>query len=83
MKEKELKKRKGIIEKISLTRTNYIVFLAGIVIVTLGFFLMATGGTNDPQSLTLSPVILLIGYLIVVPISIFIGSGKDAEENDK
>ncbi|MCF7740691.1 MAG: DUF3098 domain-containing protein [Candidatus Marinimicrobia bacterium] len=83
MKEKELKKRKGIIDKISLTKTNYLVFLAGIIIVTIGFFLMATGGTNDPQSLTLSPIILLIGYLIVIPISIFIGSRKDKEEDNK
>ena len=83
MKEKELKKKKGFVENISLTKTNYIVFLIGVVVITIGFFLMATGGTESTQSLTISPIVLLIGYLVLIPISIFIGSKKAKNTNDE
>ncbi|MCF7885735.1 MAG: DUF3098 domain-containing protein [Candidatus Marinimicrobia bacterium] len=83
MKEKNLKKKKGVVEEISLTKTNYIVFLVGVVVITLGFFLMATGGTNSPQSLTISPIVLLIGYLVLIPISIFIDGNKKNNSEEK
>jgi len=81
MKEKKLKKKKGFVENISLTKTNYIVFLIGVIVITIGFILMATGGTNDPQSLTVSPIVLLFGYLVLIPISIFIGGKNDSKNN--
>lgn len=81
MKEKKLKKKQSFVEKISLTSINYIVFLVGVAIVTIGFFLMATGGRDSAQSLTISPIFLLIGYLVVIPISIFIG-GKNNSKSD-
>ena len=30
-----------------------------------------TGGVNSFQSLTLSPILLVLGYCVVIPISIF------------
>jgi len=33
--------------------------------------LMYTGTVNSFQSLTLSPVLLVIGYCVIIPISIF------------
>ena len=82
MKEKKLKKKKGFVEKISLTKANYIVFLIGFAVITLGFVLMATGGTHSSQSLTLSPIILLVGYLVLIPISIFIGGNKSNSDDE-
>lgn len=82
MKEKKIKKRKGFVENISLKKTNYLVFLIGVVIITAGYFLMATGGTKSTQSLTISPIFLLIGYLIIIPISIFIGGDKSEKSSD-
>jgi amino acid transporter len=82
MKEKKIKKRKGFVEKISLTKTNYLVFLIGVLVITAGYFLMATGGTQSTQSLTISPIFLLIGYLIIVPISIFIGGDESDKSSD-
>ncbi len=38
--------------------------------IILGYIIMVTGETNSFQSLSLSPVILLIGYLILIPASL-------------
>jgi hypothetical protein len=37
----------------------------------LGYILMSTGETDSFQSVKLAPTILLIGYIIIIPLSIF------------
>jgi len=77
---KKTNKDRNFIDKLSLSKSNYIVFFVGVFVITLGYILMATGGKNSPQSLSISPIVLLIGYLIIIPISIFIGSSQDNSE---
>jgi len=50
---------------------NYILFSVGLCIILLGYFLMSFGDVNSFQSVRLSPLILIIGYLIIIPLSIF------------
>ena len=54
----------------SYTKINYILFVSGVLMIILGYIIMVTGETNSFQSLSLSPVILLIGYLILIPASL-------------
>ena len=56
----------------SFKKINYILFITGLSLVIFGYILMATGEVNSFQSLTLAPVMLFIGYLIVIPLSILI-----------
>ena len=53
------------------TRTNYLIFGIGIVIITSAYVLMALGSTNSFQSLTLAPILLVVGYLGIMPLAIF------------
>ena len=51
---------------------NYILLLAGVALIVLGFILMTGGGSKDPnvfnpemydfQRLTLAPILVLIGF---------------------
>lgn len=52
-------------------KTNYLFLLAGAVLVVLGFFVMSIDPWNSTPALVYSPIILLIAYLIVFPLSIF------------
>lgn len=52
-------------------KSNYIIFSAGIVVLLLGFFLMGQGPWDNPISLSVSPIVLLIAYLILFPLAIF------------
>ena len=49
---------------------NYLFFCMGIAIVVLGYLLMAYGETTSFQSVKLAPILLIIGYCIIIPISI-------------
>ena len=54
----------------SYTKINYILFISGIIMIILGYIIMVTGDTNSFQSLSLAPITLLIGYLILIPASL-------------
>ena len=57
-------------------RRNYLIMSIGIVIILLGFILMAGGGSDDPavfnediynfQRIRLAPTLILIGFAIEV-----------------
>lgn len=65
-------------EKKSLpfTKMNYILVIAGIVLIALGMILMIGGGSSDPdvfnekmfnfQRLTLSPILILLGFVVEI-----------------
>ena len=52
-------------------KKNYMLFGIGLLVIIIGYILMATGETDSFQSVKLSPIILLIGYVIIIPLSIF------------
>jgi len=48
-------------------RKNYVLFAIGVFIIIVGYLIMYLGEVDSFQSLTLSPILLLIGYLIIIP----------------
>jgi len=48
-------------------RKNYILFAIGVFVIIVGYLIMYLGKVDSFQSLTLSPILLLIGYLIIIP----------------
>ena len=52
-------------------KKNYLLFGIGILVIILGYVIMATGTVNSFQSVKLAPIILVIGYLVIIPLSIF------------
>ncbi len=51
-------------------RKNYLLFCIGIVVILAGYLLMAYGETTSFQSVKLAPIMLIVGYCIIIPISI-------------
>ena len=54
----------------TFTYINYLLFLIGVITIITGYIIMYTGETESFQSVRLSPMILVIGYCIIIPISI-------------
>lgn len=70
---KVIKKKKlfsGESKALSLERRNYLILGIGVLTIIIGYIVMATGDTYSFQSLTLAPIILLIGYLILIPLAL-------------
>ena len=65
-------------------RKNYVLFGAGMLVITLGYITLAQtapdpipGDMSWPQiCLTLSPALLVLGYCVLIPLSIIVDSGK-------
>lgn len=51
------------------TKHNYILFFAGIALLLVGYIFMSIGPVDSFESLTLAPILLVIGYLVIIPLS--------------
>lgn len=51
---------------------NYSILYVGLGIIVLGYILMAQPPWDNPISLTISPIVLIFSYLVIIPISILI-----------
>jgi len=51
----------------SFDKINYFLFFSGILLIILGYLIMVFGEVYSFQSLTLAPIILFIGYIVLIP----------------
>ncbi|MEP0828437.1 MAG: hypothetical protein AB1690_11850 [Candidatus Zixiibacteriota bacterium] len=49
---------------------NYIIFGAGLLVIIFGYISLASG------SITLAPILLILGYCVLIPVSIIIDGRK-------
>lgn len=78
---KEEKPQKSML----FTTMNYILVIAGVLLIALGMILMIGGGSSDPdvfnpkmfdfQRITLSPILILLGFVVEI-VAIFWRSKK-------
>ena len=47
-------------------KRNYILFSSGLVVLIISYILMASGSVNSFQSLVFSPILLILGYLVIM-----------------
>jgi uncharacterized membrane protein len=62
--------------KNTFSKQNYLILLAGFVLVVLGYLLMVGGGSEDPnkfnpaifdaQRITVAPIVCLLGFVTVI-----------------
>ena len=53
-------------------RKNYLLFGVGVFVIIVGYLIMYLGEVNSFQSLVISPLLLLVGYLVIIPIALLI-----------
>ena len=64
-------------------KTNYLLFGLGILIIIVGFYFMSLGEWNSTPSMVISPILLFIGFVIVIPASIFYRKKSDTQPDVK
>ena len=55
-------------------KKNYIWFAIGILVIIIGYIFLGSG------SITLAPILLVLGYCVIIPISIIISGEKKNKE---
>lgn len=63
-----------------LTKKNILLIAIGIVLLIIGFICLATGPADNPVSLTVAPLILVLAYLVVIPLGILFGGKKQDKQ---
>lgn len=59
-----------------LERKNIMFIVFGVAVVSLGYILMGSGDALGFVPLNISPIVLVIGYLIVIPMGIMYGARR-------
>ena len=67
MSKEKLPGKIQLIEGWAFDKTNYILFAIGVFLIITGYIVMANGTVNSFQSLTLAPILLFLGYIILIP----------------
>ncbi|MBC8183585.1 DUF3098 domain-containing protein [candidate division KSB1 bacterium] len=83
MKAKKIRHRdrKKAKSTIPFSRENYIIFMIGILVIVLGYIFMAQGPADSFWSLTLAPILLVLSYCIIIPISILYRRQSEKEKD--
>ena len=74
----KVRKDTGRIQKFTFGKRNFYILSIGIVVIFIGFILMSIGPVDSFWSRTLSPIVLMIAYLGIIPYSIFYRPKKES-----
>ncbi|MBL7960229.1 hypothetical protein JNL27_08315 [bacterium] len=66
----QIKKLQSKKSALPFTAENYYLFFAGLATIIVGYICMASGPVYGFLSLTISPIILCIGYLVLIPLAL-------------
>ena len=67
MAKKRRKKIKYVqAKRLAFTRRNWTMLLIGVFTIILGFYILSRG------SITLAPILLVVGYCVIIPLAILI-----------
>ena len=59
-----------------MTKKNLLLIALGVLLLAIGFICLAQGPAENPLSLTVAPIILVIAYLVIIPLGILLFSNK-------
>jgi uncharacterized membrane protein HdeD (DUF308 family) len=65
-KKKRQKAKPATAKRLVFGKRNWLALLAGVSTIVLGFLALSTG------SITLAPILLVLGYCVIVPLAILI-----------
>ena len=57
---------------VPFTRRNLKVFVVGLLVIGLGYVLLSIPPADGFLSLTLAPILLVLGYCVVIPVSLLL-----------
>ncbi len=72
---KQIQKKKKSVENrgpiVELGKANYVIFGLAVLILAVGYYFLGIGPADSTESLTIAPIVLIIGYVVLVPLAIF------------
>jgi len=66
-------------ESLPFSKENYVLFLIGLGLIAAGYIALAQPPWDSFLSLTLAPILLVLGYLVVIPVAILYYRKKNGQ----
>jgi len=79
-KEKQSKRRLKKFENLPLDPINYKILIAGVVVIIAGYIALGTDPWDGFVALTVAPILLVLGYCVVIPFGIIYRPKKSASK---
>ncbi len=61
---------------------NVVLYYAAVGIIILGYIILSIGDANSFTSLTLGPIVLVIGYLVAITVALLTGVRKSNNDTE-
>ena len=62
-----------------ITKRNLMYYLAGFVVLVIGFLFISMGPWDNPFSRTYGPLLLLLAYLVIFPLAVLTRENSDKQ----
>jgi cbb3-type cytochrome oxidase subunit 3 len=83
---KDKKKFRGMAAKkgsaLPFVKENYYLFGIGLFVILIGYIALAHGPWNSFSSLTLAPILLVIGYCVIIPVAILYRKKQKKQQDE-
>jgi membrane protein YdbS with pleckstrin-like domain len=81
---KNIRKQKKIVSPFNIywKKKNFILLFMGLLVIIIGFVFMSMGTWDSFSALVISPIILVTGYLIILPASILWHGKEEPVDKD-
>lgn len=66
-------------QSLPFTKVNYWLFALGVAVIVAGYVALAQPPADSFLSLTVAPILLVIGYCVIIPIAILFQRKKAVE----
>jgi len=70
MNDKNNKDHAKLFDGWTYTKKNYWIFGSGVAVIILGYLIMVSGEVYSFRSMTIAPIMLFFGYLVLIPLSL-------------
>ena len=84
---KQIQKERAVSKKkikrqdiLLLEPINYKIILIGLAVIVAGYFALSATPWDNPIALNLAPILLVVGYCVIIPIGILYRRKKPAGE---
>ena len=72
-------KQKAIVGTLPFTKINYRILGAGLLCIILGYVALGQDPWNGSMPLVVAPILLVLGYCVVIPIGILYRKNTNAD----
>jgi hypothetical protein len=83
IRKKEHKRRQLKTEHMPLARQNFIILGTGIAVIAAGYAVMLEGSVEGFLPLVLAPILLVLGYCVVIPFGLLYKKKAAGRENTR